>query len=35
MQGKEIAYVTNDTAETSITYHIHHHTTPHEMVICE
>jgi hypothetical protein len=31
----KFAYVTNDTAETSIKTHIYHFTAPHEMVICE
>jgi hypothetical protein len=31
----KFAYVTNDTAETSVTNHIHRCTTPHETVICD
>jgi hypothetical protein len=30
----KFAYVTNDTAKTSIKNHIYHNTIPHEMVIC-
>jgi hypothetical protein len=29
----KFAYVTNDTAETSIKNHIYHYATPHEIVI--
>jgi hypothetical protein len=31
----KIAYVTNDTAETSIKNHIHYFATPCETVICD
>jgi hypothetical protein len=31
----KFAYVTNDTAKTSITNHIYHYSTPREMVICD
>jgi len=31
----KFAYVTNDTAKTSIKNHIYHYTTPCETVICD
>jgi hypothetical protein len=32
---RKLAYVTNDTAKTSITNHRYHYTTPHATVICD
>jgi hypothetical protein len=31
----KFAYMTNDTAETSVENHIYHYTAPCEMVICD
>jgi hypothetical protein len=31
----KFAYVTNDTAKTSIKNHLYHYTTPYEMIICD